>query len=151
MAFVSTMQSIDFSAAKKANLTPYEIVIIASMVEREARIDADRKLIAGVIYNRLRLRMTLGIDATIQYAVSGPGAWKTQLTESDLAIDSPYNTRLRVGLPPTPIANPGRESLEAAAHPATTRLLYYVADPEGSGKHHFHENFTDFLNDPYQP
>jgi uncharacterized YceG family protein len=148
-AYVQTMDSLDLRRARKANLTPYEVVIIASMIEREARVPADRPKIAAVIYNRLRARMTLGIDATIQYAVSKQG-WKTQLTESDLAIDSPYNTRLRVGLPPTPIASPGLASLKAAANPGNYDYLYYVADPAGSGKHHFSVSYTDFLNDPYQ-
>lgn len=143
-AFRRGAGSIDLGYARSRNLTPYEVVTIASMVEREARLDKERPLVAGVIYNRLRKRMTLGIDATIQYAVSGPAGFKTSLTQSDLAIDSPYNTRLRMGLPPTPIANPGLESLRAAADPAEVDYLYYVLKPGGSGAHFFTSSFDEF-------
>jgi len=148
-AFNTNLGTIDMSYATKHGLTPYDVVIIASLVEREARVPEDRPHIASVIYNRLRLRMTLGIDATIQYAVSGPDGWRTSLRQSDLQIDSPYNSRLREGLPPTPIASPGLASLQAAAKPSTSDDLYYVADPAGGGKHHFYKNLTDFNNDPW--
>ena len=148
-AFTASLASLDLRFAKDHGLTPYEVVIIASMVEREARVPQDRPHIASVIYNRLHDHMTLGIDATIQYAVSGADGWKTSLTASDLAIKSPYNTRLNMGLPPTPIASPGLASLQAAAHPSKTKDLYYVADPKGSGTHHFYTNITDFNNDPW--
>ena len=95
------------------------MLTIASMIEREARVDKDRPLIAAVIYNRLHLGMTLGIDATLLYEY---GSWTHQLTDSELAANTPYNTRVRHGLPPTPICNPGLKSLEAAAHPAQRRL-----------------------------
>jgi len=142
-AFQQKFDSIDMSYAKQHNLTPYEIVIIASLVEREAKTDGDRAKIAAVIYNRLHERMTLGIDATIQYAVSKVD-WKNELSKSDLAIDSPYNTRVNAGLPPTPIANPGLKSLEAAAHPANVDYLYYVLKPNGSS-HYFTKSYDDFL------
>jgi UPF0755 protein len=148
-SFEQNFDSIDMSYASKRNLTPYEVVIIASMVEREARLDSERPKIAAVIYNRLKERMTLGIDATIQYAVSDK-EWKNGLTESDLAIDSPYNTRLQIGLPPTPIANPGLKSLEAAAHPADVDFLYYIANPDGSGEHFFTNSYDEFLSHPFQ-
>ena len=97
-----------------ARVTPYEVVIIASMIEREAALDRERPIIAGVIYNRLKIGMTLGIDATLLYDDPTPDG---QLSFSDLEYDSPYNTRINAGLPPTPIASPGRASLEAALQP----------------------------------
>jgi len=102
------------------------------MVEREAKVDDERALIAAVIYNRLHRGMPLEIDATIEYALP---RHKTQLSYGDLALDSPYNTYRHVGLPPTPIANPGRKSLLAAFRPATVDYLYYVY--RGNGRHEF--------------
>jgi UPF0755 protein len=115
-------------------------VIIASMIEREARVPEERPMIARVVYNRLRDGMTLGIDATVIYAL---GRHTDVLTRSDLEIDSPYNTRRFAGLPPTPIASPGRESLEAALNPAPGDWLYYVIADE-DGRHTFTENYRDF-------
>ncbi|MGB6986201.1 MAG: endolytic transglycosylase MltG [Candidatus Aquilonibacter sp.] len=109
-----------------------QAVTVASLVEREAKIEADRPIIAGVIYNRLRLGMPLQVDATIEYALP---AYKTELTLRDLQVHSPYNTYQHAGLPPTPIANPGLPSLEAALHPAKTDALYYVYC--GNGHHVF--------------
>ena len=99
---------MDLARAEKANLTPYDVVTIASMVEREAEVPQERPLVAAVIWNRLRKGMRLQIDATIQYAL---GKQKPVLTYNDLKIDSPYNTYTHSGLPPTPIANPGLASL----------------------------------------
>jgi UPF0755 protein len=121
-------------------ISPYDVVIIASMIEREARVPEERPMIARVIYNRLRDGMTLGIDATVIYAL---GQHTDVLTRSDLEIDSPYNTRRFGGLPPTPIASPGRESLEAALNPAPGDWLYYVIADE-DGRHTFTENYRDF-------
>jgi len=104
-------------------------ITIASMIEREAKIDRDRPLIASVIYNRLRLGMPLQIDATVEYALPHH---RSTLTYADLRVPSPYNTYLHAGLPPGPIANPGRASIEAAFHPAKTDFLYYVAKGDGS-------------------
>ena len=126
--------NINYRYAKKRNLTEYDVLIIASMIEREAQADPERKLIASVIYNRLRAGMPLEIDATVQYAL---GEWKKQLTQSDLEVDSPYNTRVFAGLPPGPIANPGEASLRAAARPKETDFLFYVARNDGSGRHYF--------------
>jgi UPF0755 protein len=109
-----------------------EAVIVASMVEREAKSDADRPLIASVIYNRLRAGMPLEVDATIEYALP---RHKSQLSFADLRIDSPYNSYRHTGLPPTPIANPGTPSLEAALRPSETGFLYYVYC--GKGRHVF--------------
>ena len=123
--------------------TPYEIVIVASMIEAEARVPGDRGKIAAVIHNRLERGMPLGIDATVAYAVGERGA---ELTQEDLEVDSPYNTRVNPGLPPTPIGAPGMASLEAAASPAVGDWLYFVlADCEGH--HAFSESYEDFLED----
>jgi UPF0755 protein len=136
--------------ARALGVTPYELLTIASMVEREAQVAHDRPLIAAVIYNRLRLRMALGIDATIYYALSqhdGLGVYGRELTASELRLESPYNTRLHAGLPPTPIANPGLASIEAAAHPAHVSYLYYVAAPDGCGEHVFSSSYARFEAD----
>jgi UPF0755 protein len=127
--------------AKSKNLTPYDVLTIASMVEREAGIDEDRPLIASVIYNRLKAGIPLGIDATIRFAL---GNWTEPLKESELASPSPYNTRTNAGLPPGPIGNPGLESIEAAAHPAKTDYLFFVVKPCGEGEHVFTETDAEF-------
>jgi UPF0755 protein len=111
------------AGARARGLTPYEVVTVASMVEREAKVPADRPLVAEVVYNRLARGMDLQIDATVLYAL-GPG--RTSLTNTDLAVNSPYNTYLHPGLPPGPIADPGLASLRAALHPAVGPYLYYV-------------------------
>jgi uncharacterized YceG family protein len=152
-AFESTLADIDMRRARKANLTPYDVLVIGSLVEREARLDAERPLVAAVIWNRLKVGEPLGIDASNQYDVYEPGSrtfWTDSLTESDLARDSPYNLRKVAGLPPTPIASPGRKSLEAAANPAKVDYRYYIADPSGSGKHFFTDSYDEFLSHPYQ-
>ena len=107
----------------------HEIVTIASMVEREARMSSERPLIAGVISNRLARGWKLEVDATVLYAL---GRHKSVVTFADLRVNSPYNTYLHPGLPPGPIANPGLASIEAALHPAATEYLYYVARADGS-------------------
>jgi UPF0755 protein len=127
-------------AAGSRTISPYEVIIIASMIEREARVPEERPMVARVIYNRLREGMMLGIDATVLYAI---GENKEILTRSDLEVDSPYNTRLYRGLPPTPIASPGRASLEAALNPAAGDWLYYVIADE-DGRHYFTDSFSDF-------
>lgn len=115
--------------AGKLGLTLHQAVTIASMIEREAKIDQEKPLIAGVIYNRMKRGMPLQIDATVQYAL---GEVKPKIYYKDLEIDSPYNTYKINGLPPGPIAMPGRSSLLAAVNPAQTEYLYYVAKPDGS-------------------
>jgi UPF0755 protein len=124
-------------------LSPYELVVVASMIEEEARIEKDRPLIAAVIYNRLQQGMTLGIDATLQYVDPDPS---DGLTESDFRIDSPYNTRTHAGLPPTPIASPGLASLRAALEPAHVEYLYYVLCG-ADGHHKFSVDYDQFLQD----
>ncbi|MGH8103969.1 MAG: endolytic transglycosylase MltG [bacterium] len=112
-----------------------EIIIIASMIEREAAVDRDRPLIASVIYNRLKKGMLLQIDATVAFALN---KWE-RLYNKDKEVDSPYNTYKYAGLPPAPIGNPGAASIFAALHPAKTGYLYYVAQPDGS--HAFSSTF----------
>ena len=124
---------VDLRYARSKNLTPYDVLIIASMIEKETVAPEERKLVAAVIYNRLRNRMPLGIDATIRYGRDVPGT--EPLKQSDIESDNPYNTRKRLGLPPTPISNPGLASMKAAAHPAAVDYLYFVRKPDGV--HHF--------------
>ena len=128
--FGTEAQGLPWENANALGVTPYQIVVIASMIEEEAKIDADRPKIAAVIYNRLAKGMTLGIDATVGYIDPDPS---NGLTDADLAIDSPYNTRLNPGLPPTPIASPWTASLRAALEPADVPYLYYVACGSGGG------------------
>ncbi len=139
--FEKEAASMPWENAEELGVTPYEVVIIASMIEREAKVDDDRALIAGVIYNRLRDGVNLGIDATLLYDDPTPDG---QLTTPDLETDSPYNTRLNPGLPPTPIASPGRESLEAALNPAETRFMYYVLCDDDGG-HKFAVTYEEHL------
>ncbi|MEZ5125654.1 MAG: endolytic transglycosylase MltG [Thermoleophilia bacterium] len=141
-AFGDALNQVDLTRATEANLTPYDVVIIASMVEREAQVDEERAMVAAVIWNRLKADMKLQIDATVQYAL---GETKPVLTFEDLKVDSPYNTYTHSGLPPTPIANPGLASLQAAANPAEVDYLYYVARGDGTGRHYFSRTYEEFL------
>ncbi len=122
-------------------LTPYQIVIVASLIEKEASIASERAKVAAVIYNRLKKDMTLGVDATVRYAVD---KWTGPLTTEDLEVDSPYNTRIVKGLPPTPIANPGVAALRAALEPAAVDYLYYVLS-DTDGHHFFTASYEEFL------
>jgi len=131
--FESNWGKVDLAAARKKNLTPYDVLIIASMVEKETIAPDERPLVAAVIYNRLKAGMPLGIDATIRYGLDVPGT--EALRVSQLESDNPYNTRNRTGLPPTPIANPGLASMQAAAHPAKVDYLFFVRKPDKV--HHF--------------
>ena len=121
--FFKELPSDASARARALRVTLPQAVTIASLIEREAKSEVDRPKIAEVIYNRLRLGMPLQVDATIEYALP---EHKAQLSFADLKIDSPYNTYTRVGLPPTPIANPGLPSLEAALRPSKGDDLYYV-------------------------
>lgn len=132
-AFLRQWRKVDLRYARSKNLTPYDVLVIASMIEEETVAPAERRLVAAVIYNRLRLGMPLGIDATIRYGRDVPGT--EPLRRSDLESSSPYNTRRRLGLPPTPISNPGLASIQAAAHPARADYLFFVRKPDGV--HHF--------------
>ncbi len=139
-AFNRVMSGIDLKYARSKNLDRHDVVILASMIEREVRVPAERRIVAGVMYNRMRLGMRLDIDATVQYAM---GDWG-ELTGPDLRSDSPYNTRRFPGLPPGPICSPGEASLRAAANPAQHDYLYYVAKGDGSGRHTFVRTLEEF-------
>ena len=141
--FDAEAATLDWSAAEALGVSPFEVVVIASMIEREARIPSDRTKIAAVIYNRLADGMPLGIDATIGYIDPDPS---NGLTVSDFEIDSPYNTRLYAGLPPTPIASPGIASLRAALAPADVPYVYYVLCG-ADGHHRFSVDYDRFLRD----
>jgi uncharacterized YceG family protein len=143
-AFRQNLAKVNLSYAHKKNLTTYDVLIIASMVEREAAVPRDRPLIASVIYNRLHDNMPLGIDSTLRYALND---WTHPLRVSQLASPSPYNTRNHDGLPPGPIGNPGLASIEAAAHPPKTSYLFFVVKPCGNGAHVFSSTNAQFLRD----
>jgi UPF0755 protein len=112
---------------------PYDVLIVASMVERETKAPEERKLVSAVIWNRLAKKMPLAIDATLRYGLGIPG--NRPITAAEQKNQTPYNTGIRPGLPPTPIGNPGPPSMQAAAHPAEVDYLYYVRKPDGV--HHF--------------
>jgi UPF0755 protein len=143
-AFKKQFAKVDLRAAKSKNLSAYDVLIIASMIEREADLDRERPMIARVIYNRLKQGIPLGIDATTRYELND---FTRPLTSSDFARKSPYNTRLNKDLPPTPIGNPGLASIQAAAHPVNGKLLYYVVKPGACGEHAFSTTYAQFLKD----
>ncbi len=143
-AFEREFERVDLTAAKRKNLTPYDVLTIASMIEREAQVARERPLIASVIYNRLREGIPLGIDATIRFATNN---WTKPLTQSQLALDSPYNTRTRQKLPPGPIGSPGLAAIRAAARPRSTRFLFYVVKPGTCGEHEFSATDAEFQRD----
>ncbi len=132
-SFGQNWAKVDLRAARTKNLTPYDVLIIASMIEKETAAPNERAKVAAVIYNRLKAGMPLGIDATIRYGLDVPGT--EALRVSQLESDNPYNTRNRTGLPPTPIANPGLASMKAAALPADADFLFFVRKPDKI--HHF--------------
>ena len=142
--FRQQWSQVNLGYARSRHLTPYDVLIIASMVQAEAATARDRPLIASVIYNRLRLGMPLQIDATTRYAT---GNYSQPLTAAQLNSSSPYNTRIHKGLTPTPINNPGLASMQAAAHPARTNYLYFVVKPCGNGEQVFTSNYKQFLAD----
>jgi len=126
--------------AKAMRLTTAQLVTMASIIEREARVASERPLISGVFYNRLKKHWYLESCATVEYAL---GAWKPRLRYKDLNVVSPYNTYRHPGLPPGPICNPGTAALEAAAHPAQTDMMFFVAD--GQGTHRFSRYYNEHL------
>lgn len=141
--------------AKQNGLTPSEALVLSSIVERESSAKDERPVIAGILLKRLREGIALGADATVQYALGYSKVekawWRKILTEEDLAISSPYNTRKNSGLPPAPICNPGRSSLEAVASPKETPYYFYLHDSDGNihyaktfGEHQ--ENIARYLN-----
>jgi uncharacterized YceG family protein len=140
-AFKQRFSSVSLRAAKRKNLTPYDVLIIASLVERETAAPRERRLIASVIYNRLKAGTPLGIDATTRFQYN---KWSGALTRSELASPSPYNTRNHTGLPPGPIGNPGLASIAAAAAPASSPYMFYVANPCKPGTHTFTKTLAQF-------
>jgi UPF0755 protein len=145
--FQAEVKDLPWSNATKLGATPYQVVVVASMIEREARFAQDRPKIAAVIYNRLEKDMPLQIDATVQYAL---GDWR-ELTKPDYSVDSTFNTYQHQGLPPGPICNPGLASIEAALEPAKANYLYYVVI-DAQGHHGFTSSYQKFLElkDKYQ-
>ena len=140
-AFCRNWRNLNLTYAISKNLTPYDVLKIASMVEEEAAVPGDRAKIAAVIYNRLRLRMPLQIDATLRYGLHIPPT--QSITQSELASSNAYNTRKLYGLPPTPIGNPGLASIRAAAHPSKLGFLYYARVPK-TDRHEFFESGTAY-------
>jgi UPF0755 protein len=140
--FEEEASTLDWSRAEQLGLSPYEVVIVASLIEREARAEEDRAKVSAVIHNRLREGMALQIDATVQYALPEENRL---LTLEDYEFESPYNTYLHPGLPPTPIASPGLASLEAALTPADADYLYFLVVDPNTGKHQFAETYEEFL------
>jgi peptidoglycan lytic transglycosylase G len=139
--FRAKWSTVDLGYARSKNLTPYDVLTIASMIEKEVVVPRERRLVAAVIYNRLHAHMPLGIDATLRYGLGIP---PTQaITKSDLASNSAYNSRKFRGLPPTPIANPGLASMQAAAHPAKVDYLYFVRKPD-CRSHFFTASIEEF-------
>jgi UPF0755 protein len=141
-SFKKETEMLGWGNSAELGLSEYQVLIVASMVEREAKVPDERPLVAAVIYNRLSSGMKLEIDATVQYAI---GSWKQDLTVDDLATPSAYNTRLYAGLPPGPICNPGVESIKAALQPASVDYLYYVATGDTEGHHTFTSSYDEFL------
>jgi peptidoglycan lytic transglycosylase G len=132
-AFNKNWSQVNLRYSRSRNLSPYDVLVIASMIEKEVVAPEERPLVSAVIYNRLKAGMTLGIDATIRYGLNVPPT--ESLRVSQLEDLNPYNTRKHAGLPPTPIANPGLASLQAAAHPAKVDYLFFIRKPDKI--HHF--------------
>jgi UPF0755 protein len=133
-AFKQNFAGVSLRSAKRKNLNGYDVLTIASLIEREAQVPRERKLVASVIYNRLKAGMPLQIDASIRFATNN---WQKPIKASDLRLDTPYNTYRFKGLPPGPIASPGLASIRAAAKPASTDYIYYVVKPNTCGEHTF--------------
>lgn len=127
--------------AEKMGLSIYDLITLASLVEREVRFPEDRPIVAQVLLKRIKLNMPLQTDATLQYLMDAP---KEEVSIADTQIDSPYNTYQHVGLPPGPIANPGMASIEAVLHPSETEYLYFVADKRGHN--HYAYTYEEHLN-----
>lgn len=139
-AFNKKTAPLDWIKADALELTPYQIIIVASMLEKEVNTAEDMAKVSAVIYNRLKKKMPLQVDATVRYALD---KWTDPLTADDLKVDSPFNTRVLKGLPPAPIANPGVVAINAALNPADVEFLYYITDKDG--KTHFTVTHDEFL------
>ena len=140
-AFQQNIAGVDLSYAKSKNLTVYDVLTIASMIDKEVQIPSERPLVAAVIYNRLHRGMPLQIDATTRFQFHN---YTGDITESQLQSPSPFNTRINAGLPPTPIGNPGLDAIKAAARPARVNYLYYVLNGDNSGHHCFTASGSEF-------
>ncbi len=140
-AFRDNISRVDMSYAKKKNLTIYDVLIIASMIDKEVMVEKERPLVAAVIYNRLSQGIPLGIDATTRFETQN---YAEQITQAQLDADTPYNTRLNAGLTPTPIGNPGLAAIEAAARPAKANYIYFVVKPGTCGEHAFTASEAEF-------
>lgn len=137
-AFDKQFKSEWYERAKELNMSVLEVVTLASIVEREAKLDSERALIAGVFYNRLEMGKALESCATVQYAL---GERKTRLYFKDLEVKSPYNTYKHKGLPPGPIASPGSKSIEAVLYPEASDYLFFRTSAKGDGSHDFSKTF----------
>jgi len=133
-----------YKRAEELGMSVRDIITIASIIEREARIDEDRSLVASVIYNRLDINMSLQMCSTVQYILGDP---KAVLSTADTQIDHPYNTYQNPGLPPGPICSPGEASIMAALYPADTDYIYFVVSEKLDGSHAFSSNYNQFLKD----
>jgi UPF0755 protein len=134
-------------AARRLNLTPREIVTVASIIETEAKLSEERPVVASVIYNRLQRDIPLAVDSSVIYASKLAGKWRYdgKVYKSDIERNSPYNVRIHPGLPPGPVASPGESSLKAALNPASTEYLYYVRNPDRyDGAHNFYSSSAEF-------
>ena len=140
-AFRDNISRVDMSYAKKKNLTVYDVLIIASMIDKEVLVPKERPLVAAVIYNRLSQGIPLGIDATTRFET---GNYTEQITQSELEANTPYNTRLNSGLTPTPIGNPSLAAMRAAAAPAKVDYIYFVVKPGTCGEHAFTASEAEF-------
>jgi UPF0755 protein len=144
ITFKRELPKVNMRFARSKNLNAYDVLTIASMVEREVQVPRERPLVASVIYNRLHAGMPLQIDATVRFATHN---WTRPVRRSELRDPSPYNTYTHPGLPPGPIGSPGLASIRAAARPARTRYLYYVVKPGGHGAHAFSSTSAGFERD----
>jgi len=149
-SFTSQVDQSILDGFARQGLTIHEAVTLASIVEKEAVVDEEKPMIASVFYNRLAQGMRLETDPTVQYALGfneeTNSWWKSPLASADLAVNSPYNTYIVFGLPPTPICNPGLDSLRAVAFPAETPYFFFRSACDGSGRHNFAITFEEHLN-----
>ena len=130
-----------YTRATEMGMSVFDIITIAALIEGEAQVADEQPLVSSVIYNRLNINMQLQFCSTVQFALGEP---KPRLSQSDLEIDSPYNTYIISGLPPGPISSPGAGAILAALYPADTDYIYFVLKPDGSGAHNFASNYSDF-------
>lgn len=143
-SFRTNFEKVSMRRARRVKRSPYDVLIIASMIEREVRVPSERRLVSAVIWNRLEQDIALGIDATTRYAVRN---WTRPLKQSEIDRDTPYDTRRKKGLPPTPIGSPGLSAIRAAANPADVDFIYYVVRPCGDGEHSFASSDAEFQKD----